>query len=181
MLNFDKIYDDFYTVVLNYMKSRMSKDIQKAEELTQDIFMKIHLKLDKYNSEDGKISTWIFTIANNTLIDYYRKRKLETVSIFNSLQKSGSIEFDGDGLLRTDVMSKVSNIETPEDVMLRSEAKQKMVNVLLSMPKRYRRHFNLHYNHQMKYEDIAARVNEPINTVKSKMKSAKEYFTLNYK
>lgn len=180
MLKFDNLYKDFYDVVLKYMKSKISKDVQRAEELTQDIFMSIHQNLDSYNSDKGQVSTWVFTIVNNTLIDYYRKRKIETVSIFNNLEASGAIEADSDDMFRTDVMAKISHDETPEDVIVRAETRTKMLNVLKSMPKRYKRHFNLHYNHQMKYEDIAKRVGEPLNTVKSKMKSAKEFFTVNY-
>ena len=62
----------FYKVIYAYFFKRVSS-VEIAEDLTQEVF----LKIIGSNSEKEILSykSWIFTIAKNTLIDHYRKRK----------------------------------------------------------------------------------------------------------
>lgn len=51
-----------------------------AEELTQDIFMKVFAALPKFQNKSS-LSTWIYRIAYNMAIDFTRKRKVKTVEL----------------------------------------------------------------------------------------------------
>ena len=64
-----------YSVVL-----RMVNNTEEANDLAQEIFIKLYKNLDKYQPE-YKFSTWLIRISTNHIIDYRRKRKQETVSI----------------------------------------------------------------------------------------------------
>lgn len=50
---------------------------QIAEDLTGEIFLKALENFKKFNLEKGRFSSWIYRIARNTIIDYYRTRKFE--------------------------------------------------------------------------------------------------------
>lgn len=47
-----------------------------AEDITSAVFLKIYQKLDDYDESKASISTWIYTITNNAVIDYFRTRKV---------------------------------------------------------------------------------------------------------
>lgn len=71
-----KIYEDYSLKVRNFILSKVN-DFNLAEDLTSDVFLKVYKNIDKFDSKKSSMSTWIFTIARNTLIDYYRTRKVE--------------------------------------------------------------------------------------------------------
>ena len=52
---------------------------EEAEDLTQDIFFKLHHSIEKYDFEKN-FSAWLLTLARNHLIDQYRKTKWEKKS-----------------------------------------------------------------------------------------------------
>ncbi|WP_298516193.1 sigma-70 family RNA polymerase sigma factor [uncultured Kordia sp.] len=66
-----------YNPLLGYVKKHV-RNIEDAEDLTQDVF----LKLSKSNNNGvDNLKSWIYTIAKNTITDYYRKKQLQTNSI----------------------------------------------------------------------------------------------------
>lgn len=69
--NNEQIYKDYYPKVFGYLRSRVER-IQDAEDLAQTVFIKVYSKLDLFDSEKSSISTWIFNITRNTLIDHQR-------------------------------------------------------------------------------------------------------------
>lgn len=78
-----QIYEEFHMKVLRYIQSQVN-DYYLAEDLCSDVFVKVYDKLDSFNEKKAKLSTWIFTITRNTLIDYYRTRKV-TVEVPETL------------------------------------------------------------------------------------------------
>ena len=56
-----------------YIKNNLSSEL--AEELTQEVLSTIWIKAELFNSEKSKFITWSFTIARNKKIDFYRKNK----------------------------------------------------------------------------------------------------------
>lgn len=51
-----------------------------ADDLLQDIFLKIHLKLPTLNAEQS-LSAWVWQITRNTLLDHYKKRRLPSTEL----------------------------------------------------------------------------------------------------
>lgn len=51
-----------------------TKDEQKAEDIAQEVFVKIWKNLKKFD-KNKNFKTWIFTIAKNTALDYLKKKK----------------------------------------------------------------------------------------------------------
>jgi RNA polymerase sigma-70 factor (ECF subfamily) len=70
----EKIWEDFSGKLRTFIRSRVSNP-SHVDDILQDVFIKIHERIDTLR-EDAKIQGWIFAIARNTIIDYYRKRKI---------------------------------------------------------------------------------------------------------
>lgn len=72
-MTFEDIYnqnkDLVYNLSLNYLQN-----IEDAEECTQDVFIKVHTKIEQFREESSH-QTWIYRITINTCLDYIRKRK----------------------------------------------------------------------------------------------------------
>lgn len=83
---------------------------EDAEELTQDVFMKVFSSLKQYKG-NSEFSTWIYRIAYNTAISYTRKQRKEISYIDESLYENISEE-EVDALFnRTDNSEKIEQLE----------------------------------------------------------------------
>ena len=71
---FSELYDAYsssiYGVVLSIVKSEAA-----AEDIVQDVFVKVWKSINSYSNKKGTIFTWILNIARNASIDYLRKNK----------------------------------------------------------------------------------------------------------
>lgn len=72
-LLFEQLYNEYIDDIHRYIYLHVH-NIQIAEDLTQDTFIKVYRSLDTYQST-GSIKAWIFQIAKHTTYDYYRKNK----------------------------------------------------------------------------------------------------------
>ena len=70
----EKIYDQYSGKVMGYIAARVQRRAD-AEDLCADVFEKVYRKSDAYDESKASISTWIFTITRNTVIDYFRRTR----------------------------------------------------------------------------------------------------------
>ena len=70
----EKIYDQYSGKVMGYIAARVQRRAD-AEDLCADVFEKVYRKSDAYDQSKASISTWIFTITRNTVIDYFRRTR----------------------------------------------------------------------------------------------------------
>ena len=70
----EKIYTAFHGKVMGYLCARINRRAD-AEDLCSEVFEKIFNRFDQYDKTKSSISTWVFTITRNTLIDHYRRSK----------------------------------------------------------------------------------------------------------
>lgn len=71
---FSQLFDKHYSWV--YSKAyRMLGNYQDTEEVTQDVFIKVWQKLNKWDTKQGSFQAWLNTVARNTIIDAIRKRE----------------------------------------------------------------------------------------------------------
>ena len=71
-MKIDDIWSEYHLRLLGFIKQRVTE--KDAEDVLQDVFVKIHSRLDRLD-EKAKIESWIFQITRNTVIDYYRSKK----------------------------------------------------------------------------------------------------------
>lgn len=123
---------------------------QEAEDITQDVFIKIWRNLKKFD-RNRSFKTWIFAIAKNTSIDWLKKKKAIPFSNFENEK--------GENLL----INKLADFILPPKEPLLETAIEKL-------PPKYRKTLSLRYNDQFTFREIAQTLGESINTVKSKHK-----------
>ena len=71
---FTDYYHQYKHKVYSFVLYRVGGDVNLAEDITSDVFLKAFERFESYNDKYA-FSTWIFTIARNTVIDHYRKDK----------------------------------------------------------------------------------------------------------
>jgi RNA polymerase sigma-70 factor, ECF subfamily len=69
---FEKMYKEYYTPLFRYIYTRI-KNKQDAEDITQTVFIKIWNALPSFNDSHTSPLSFFFTVARNTLIDFFRK------------------------------------------------------------------------------------------------------------
>ena len=77
---------DMYSKSLFAVISNLLKDTEDAEDVLQDVFVKIWKSIDSYSENKGRFYTWILNIARNTAIDKLRSKG------FNNSQKNLSAD-----------------------------------------------------------------------------------------
>ncbi|MEW6306361.1 MAG: sigma-70 family RNA polymerase sigma factor, partial [Verrucomicrobiota bacterium] len=78
----ENIWHEFADKLRRFIRGRV-RDDAAAEDILQDVFVKIHGRVEQLR-EPGKLQGWLYLIARNAIIDYYRTRK-ETVEVPESL------------------------------------------------------------------------------------------------
>ena len=91
-IEFKAIYDEFknlvYNLALNYVQNQAD-----AEDITQEVFVKVHQNLDRYNPELASLKTWIYRISINQSLDALKSRKAaRRFGFLTSLFQSDHIE-----------------------------------------------------------------------------------------
>jgi len=95
---FEKIYYYFIPKIYNYYYFKIF-DKQTAEDLASEVLIKVYKNLRKKEFNEKSFTSWIYKIANNQLIDHYRKTKNEkhTLSLpddIESIENENLIEND---------------------------------------------------------------------------------------
>jgi len=69
----ENIWNEFHKELSNFIK-RTVKDTDTTNDILQDIFIKIHLKLDTLTNQD-KLTSWLYQITRNSIFDNLKKHK----------------------------------------------------------------------------------------------------------
>ncbi len=72
---YEEVYKKYSTDVFNYIWYRVGHDRDLAEDLTQEVFVRAFAKLDSFQNRGYSYRTYLLTIAKNTLVNYYKKKK----------------------------------------------------------------------------------------------------------
>ncbi len=72
--NIDDIYENYFSKIYNYIFYRLLNR-EQTEDIVSEIFLKLISNLDKFDPRKASFSTWLFTIARNSVVDFYRKQK----------------------------------------------------------------------------------------------------------
>ncbi|MBO5552139.1 MAG: sigma-70 family RNA polymerase sigma factor [Lachnospiraceae bacterium] len=99
-MKIEDIYRDYHDKVLNYIRGKVG-NAEDAEDICSDVFLKVQNKLDEYDQEKAAVSTWVYTIARNSIIDHYRTHR---VSEEIPEELSSDYEIDGSLLQRETLM-----------------------------------------------------------------------------
>ena len=99
----EKIYLAFHGKVMGYLCARINRRAE-AEDLCSEVFEKIFRRFDQYDKTKSSISTWVFTITRNTLIDHYRRVKPQE-ELDENLSDDSEID---EGLLQNESLEELA-------------------------------------------------------------------------
>jgi len=135
---------------------------EDVEDLAIATFSKAFDKLESYN-DSFAFSTWIQTIANNTLIDFYRKKEQKTVSIDEDKEDEESPGLDIiDGGL------------DPEDNLIQKQKNKHIASLVHRLKPHYRELIIMRYLDELSYDEIANKLDMPLGSVKAKLFRARD-------
>ena len=66
------IWEEFHLELLGFIKTRIN-DSDTAEDILQEVFVKIHNNTDTLK-QNFSLASWVYQITRNTIIDFYRKK-----------------------------------------------------------------------------------------------------------
>ncbi len=79
--SFETLFEYFFEKIYRYVRFRVSNE--SVDDIVGDVFLKVVQSLDRYTPQEGAhFSSWVFRIAHNTVVDFYRKEK-EYVSLYD--------------------------------------------------------------------------------------------------
>lgn len=142
---------------------RFTNSPDDAEDLTQEVFIKIYRTLASYDLEKGAFTTWITTITRNLLVDHFRKSKQDRMT--DSMDASTSGEEDGMTL-----GDQIQDAKPTPDARVATQETQKMVQKALEkLSPDLREAVILRDLQDMDYREIALALKVPEGTVKSRI------------
>lgn len=151
---FNEIVLRYKDRLLNFIY-RFLNDIDKAEDLVQDTFLKVYTHKHAYQ-EIAKFSTWLYTIAGNLARTELRKlKRRKTFSI-------SDLSYD-------DRQYDIPLIDDPEDTVESNNFSKNFRNALGQLPPDFKTMIILRDIQELSYEDISRIVAVPIGTVKSRI------------
>jgi RNA polymerase sigma-70 factor (ECF subfamily) len=142
---------------------RFTGSASDAEDLTQDVFLKLYRNLASFDTQKGSFQTWITTLARNLLVDHFRRTRLDRAS--DSLD--ASLSADEDGATMADRLADPRPSQEAHASGL--ELKVKIQQALAQLSPELREAVVLRDLEDMDYKEIAQVLRVPEGTVKSRI------------
>ena len=159
----DALYSRYASAVYS-LAMFMLKDTGLAEEATQDIFLNIWLKSGSFKPDRGQPKTWIMSVAHHRIIDLIRSRR-KTTAI--------TVASDPEDLERI----PAANLPIDEQVERKLE-RERIQKSLATLPEAQREVIRMAYFDGYSQSEIAALLNQPLGTVKTRVRLAMQKLRL---
>lgn len=147
---FSYLYDNYSGALLSIIRNIVNEE-ELANDVLQEVFVKIWKQIDSYDSNKGRLFTWMLNIARNASIDTIRSKSFQ-----NSRQNRELTE---------DVYSAGGTSETRTDQI----GLRKLVH---NLKEEYRVLVELSYFQGYTQDEIAKMLNMPLGTVKTRLRTA---------
>lgn len=142
---------------------RFAGSSDDAEDLTQDVFIKMYRTLSTYDPSKGAFVTWVTTITRNLLVDHFRKSKQDRQT--DSIDTAASEHEDV-----LPLSERIQDQSAPPDAHVRSREVSEQVHAALGkLSPELREAVILRDLQDMDYREIAAVLRVPEGTVKSRI------------
>jgi RNA polymerase sigma factor (sigma-70 family) len=135
-----------------------------ADDLTQEVFIKMYKTLNSYDVERGAFMTWVTTITRNLLVDHFRKGKHDRLT--DSLDATPAQEEEGRPL-GEQIQDKATT--SPDEQVRSREAGEAVHEALQKLSPELREAVILRDLQDMDYKEIAGVLKVPEGTVKSRI------------
>ncbi len=152
---FAVIYDHFGPRVKSFVMAR-NIDAKTAEDLAQEVMLTVWRKAHQYQADKASVSTWVFTIARNRMIDDRRV-----------VARRARLDLDDPSQARPDP-------STPEEELSQTEEAKRVTAALNALPAAQADILRLSFMEGHSHHEIADRLALPLGTVKSRIRLAKQ-------
>ena len=149
MLTKEEIYLQYKDKVFGYIRNHVNS-LEDAEDLCSEVFIKIYDKLDTYDETKARLSTWIYSVTSNTVIDFYRTNHIHS-EIPEDLEDSKS---------------------TVEDEVLTGENLKLLADALEKLPEELRDIIVLRYYKGNTLQEISEKMNLSYGVTKLRHREA---------
>jgi RNA polymerase sigma-70 factor, ECF subfamily len=150
---FTVLYDD-YSAALFGIAFRIVRNKTIAEELLQDVFVKIWKHIDTYDATKGTFFTWILNITRNTCKDYFRTK-----------------HYGYQSLIAQEDLNDIPIKNMPQATSYQEESWELQLLTQKLEPK-YKEIIDLIYIYGYSQEQVAEKLNIPLGTVKTRSRDA---------
>ena len=142
-----------YSIALNALN-----DPSLAEEVTQDVFLRVWQRADTYRAESGKVVTWIAGITRNRAVDQIRYRNIRP--------QSNQVPWD------TEVFELQDESQDVEVSAAQNEQRKRVRRAVSQLPPEQQQVLALAYFQGYSHSEIADYLDEPLGTVKTRIRLA---------
>lgn len=153
----DALYDRYSRLVFS-MALHAVGDASTAEEITQDVFVRVWEKASTYRAEQAKVSTWLTSITRYRSIDILRHR--------NARPEWNSIGWD------ELAVNAEPSIEGPEGETEQALDRMRVRSAVSGLPPEQQKVLALAYFLGLSHSQIAKQLDEPLGTVKTRIRLA---------
>ena len=149
---YDRYGDYVYSVCV-----RMVGDVQLAEDLTQEVFLRLWRRPDLYDVERGRFVTWLLSVASNRGIDERRSR-------------GRRFRYESPPSLAAEEMLASASTEDGQDAAVVSDERVVIQKALGALPPEQRLAIQLAYFGGYTQQEIAKGLRQPLGTVKTRIR-----------
>ena len=153
---FSPLVVKYHDRLLRHIRRRV-KDPELAKDLTQETWLRAYRAIQSYRCESSFYS-WLYRIAENVIIDHFRKQKTQHVIDPLHLIDEGSI---------------TETHTCPSQAILRQELRETLKTALNCLTTLRREVFVLYYHHEFPIKVIAHRLNRSEGTIKTHLRNAR--------
>jgi len=132
------------------------KDTEIAKDMVQNTFIKCYKNLDSFRF-DAQIKTWLYRITINECKDYLKSWNYKMVQVKSFINETAK-----------------SILPSTEKTVIDKYNNEEIKDTIFSLPKVYREVVYLYYYNALKTEEIAIVLDIPVNTVKTRLRRAKQ-------
>lgn len=154
--SFEQLFDHFAPLLVSYSLARDPGAKLQADELAQQVLIKLWNKAHTYKPEKAAVSTWIFTLARNTRIDNMRRN-----GRFN-------MDINADDLF----MQIEDNSISPFENLKQQRAQEMIADSLKQLPREQSQVLGKVYLEGKSHQETADELDLPLGTVKSRVRLA---------
>jgi RNA polymerase sigma-70 factor (ECF subfamily) len=160
---------------------RYTGEANEAEDITQEVFVRVWQNLKKFSprknrsygknlrgEQGGSFKTWIFSIAKNASIDFFRKSR----SVFGGKKSVPFSEFENEAGGNALIDRLIDPAPLAPELLERTGAGYILASVLDKLSPKYRMVLFLRYNDHFTFREIADSLGEPLHTIKSRHRRA---------
>jgi RNA polymerase sigma-70 factor, ECF subfamily len=168
---FSILFKKYNRMIFIFLNKAVYFDEETAKDLLMDTFTKVLVNIDSFKIDKSGLSTWIYNIAKNTMLDYKRKEKQSTLSL-DALTENTSNK-DGERVSQLQVLdNSISN--DLFGLMVRDERAKALANALEGIKRaEYKKVLILFYLEEKSYTEIMDELNVSYDLLKVLLHRAK--------